>query len=110
MSNRLDRHRELVVATRRSGVNRCLERTVRRLEGVRGEHRVPGHHGEEFLVAVRLILLVVGIVMRFGHLVAGVPGRGVDAEGPDVEMAADKVEVTVVDVPVLGVDSGPIGK
>ena len=68
------------------------------------EDRVPAHHGEELLVAVRLVLLVVGLVMRFDHLVAGVSGRGVDAEGLDVEMAADEVERAVVDVRVPGVD------
>ena len=64
----------------------------------------PVIHGEELLVAVRLVLLVVGLVMRLDHLVAGVTGRGVDAERPDVEMATDEMELAVVDVVVLGVD------
>jgi hypothetical protein len=37
----------------------------------------PGHHGEELLVAVRLVLLIVGFMMLFDHLIAGVSGRGV---------------------------------
>jgi hypothetical protein len=56
------------------------------------EDRVSAHHGEELLVAVRLVLLVVGLVMRFDHLVAGVSGRGVHAERLDVEMATDEMK------------------
>ena len=56
------------------------------------EDRVPGHDDEEFLVAVRLVLLVVGLVMRLDHLVAGVSGRGVDAERLDVEVPPDQME------------------
>jgi hypothetical protein len=70
------------------------------------EDRVSGHHGVEFLAAVRLVLLVVGLVMLFDHLVAGVSGRGVDAERLDVEMATDEMERAVVDVRVPGVDLG----
>jgi hypothetical protein len=66
------------------------------------EDRVSGHHGEELLVAVRLVLLVVGLVMLFDHSVAGVSGRGVDAERLDVEMATDEIERAVVDVRVPG--------
>jgi hypothetical protein len=36
-------------------------------------------------VAVRLVLLVVGLVMLLDHLVTGVSGRSVDAERLDVE-------------------------
>jgi hypothetical protein len=68
------------------------------------EDRVSGHHGEELLVAVRLVLLVVGLVMRFDHLVAGVSGRGVDTERLDVEMATEEMKLAVVDVLVPGVD------
>jgi hypothetical protein len=53
------------------------------------EERVSGHHGEEFLVAVRLVLLVGGLVMLLDHLVTGVSGRSVDAERLHVEMATD---------------------
>jgi hypothetical protein len=65
---------------------------------------VSGHHGEELLVAVRLVLLVVGLVMLLDHLVTGVSGRSVDAERLDVEMATDEVERALVDVSVPGVD------
>src|ERR1700722_6004361 len=56
------------------------------------EDRVSAHHGEQLLMAVRLVLFVVGLVMLFDHLVAGVSGRGVDAKRPDVEMATDEME------------------
>jgi hypothetical protein len=35
-------------------------------------------------VAVRFVLLVVGLAMRFDHLVASASGRDVDAEGLDI--------------------------
>src|SRR5205807_7856849 len=70
------------------------------------EERVSGHHGEELLVAVRFVLLVVGLVMLLDHLVTGVSGRSVDAERLDVEMATDEMERAVVDVRVPGVDLG----
>ena len=74
------------------------------LFAVDGEDRVPGHHHEELLVAVRLVRVVVGLVMRLDHLVAGVSGDGVDAECLYVEMAADEMERAGVDVGVPGVD------
>ena len=52
------------------------------------------------------VRLVVGLVMWFDHLVAGVPGRGVDAEHLDAEMATDEMELAAVDVRVRGVDLG----
>ena len=57
-------------------------------------------------MAVRLVLLVVGLVMLFDHLVTGVSGRGVDAERLDVEMATDEMELAVVDIGVPGVHLG----
>src|SRR5207244_941062 len=70
------------------------------------EERLSGHHGEELLVAVRFVLLVVGLVMLLDHLVTSVSGRSVDAERLDVEMATDEMERAVVDVRVPGVDLG----
>src|SRR5450755_4273718 len=69
------------------------DRPGRRIDllAVDREDRMSGHHGEELLVAVRLVLLVVGLVMLFDHFVAGVSGRGVDAERLDVEMATDEI-------------------
>ena len=55
-------------------------------------------------MAVRFVLLVVGLVMLLDHLVTGVSGRSVDAERLDVEMATDEMERAVVDVRVPGVD------
>jgi len=57
-------------------------------------------------VAVRFVLLVVGLVMLLDHLVTGVSGRGVDAERLDVEMTTEEMERAVVDVGVPGVDLG----
>ena len=65
-----------------------------------------GHHDEELLVAVRLVLLVVGLVMLLDHLVAGVSARSVHAKRLDVEMATDEMERAVVDFRVPGVDLG----
>ena len=65
-----------------------------------------GHHGEQLLVAVGAILLVVGLVVLLDHEVACVPGHAVDTERLDVEMATDEMERAVIDVGVPRVDLG----
>ena len=84
------------------------DRSGRRVDLLAIDHEdgVSRHDGKELLVAVRSVLLVVGLVMLYDHLVSGVPGRGVDAERLDVEMATDEMERTVRVVRALRVDLG----
>src|SRR5438552_651704 len=71
---------------------------------VNGEDRVPAHYGEQLLVAVRAVDLVVALVVRLHHLITRVPSDPVDPEGSNVEVTADQMEIPIGGVRILRVD------
>jgi hypothetical protein len=71
---------------------------------------VAGHHGEQLLLAVGAVLIVVCLVVLLDHEVAGVPGHAVDTERLDVEMARDEMNAPFRDVRALGIDSEVVGQ